>query len=166
MDQISTAPFDADCTSFAYLASTPRVYLGGSGAQPALRRLELGVVDQQVERAVGHVEPDPVAVPDERDRAAVDGLRRHVADAQPGGAAGEAAVGEQQHVLAQAGALDGAGDGEHLAHARAALGALVADDDDVAGDDRAVLQRVHRGALAVEHAGGALEDVGVEAGAT
>ena len=37
-----------------------------------------------------------------RDRAAVDGLGRDVPDAQAGGAAGEAAVGEQQHVLAQA----------------------------------------------------------------
>ena len=36
--------------------------------------LELGVVDEQVEGAVGRVEPDPVAVLDEGDRAAVDGL--------------------------------------------------------------------------------------------
>ena len=34
--------------------------------------------------------------------------------------------------LPRPGALDGAGDGQHLAHARSALGALVADDDDVA----------------------------------
>ena len=66
--------------------------------------------------------------------------------------------------LPRPGALDRAGDGEHLAHARAALGALVADDDDVAGLDRAVLDGVHRGPLAVEDPRGALEDVGVEAG--
>ena len=86
---------------------------------------------------VVEVEPDPVAVADERDRAAVGRLGGDVADAQPGGAAGEAAVGEQQHVLAEPGALDRAGDGEHLAHAGPARGALVADDDDVAGLQRA-----------------------------
>ena len=58
---------------------------------------------------------------------------RDVADAQARGAAGEPAVGQQQHVLAETGALDRAGDGEHLAHPRAALGALVADHHDVAG---------------------------------
>ena len=67
-------------------------------------------------------------------------------------------------VLAEAGALDRAGDGEHLAHARAALRALVADDDDVAGLERALGDGVHRALLAVEDPGGALEDVGVEAG--
>ena len=87
-----------------------------------------------------------------------------MADAQPRRPAGEPAVGEQQDVLAQAGALDGAGDGEHLAHARPALGALVADDDDVAGAQRALGDGVHGALLAVEDARGALEGLGVEAG--
>ena len=67
-------------------------------------------------------------------------------------------------VAAAAGALHGAGDGEHLAHARAALGALVADDDDVAGLDAAGEDRLHRAVLAVEHPGRALEAVEVDAG--
>ena len=58
---------------------------------------------------------------------------------------------------AAAGALHGAGDGEHLAHAGPALRSLVADHDDVAGLDRAGEDRVHRPVLAVEHAGGAFE---------
>ncbi|QEM44368.1 hypothetical protein FZ046_05850 [Mycolicibacterium grossiae] len=84
-------------------------------------------------------------------------------DAQSGGAAGEPAVGHQEHVLAETRALDGAGDRQHLPHARAALRALVADDDDVAVGDGAVLQRVERRPLALEDPCGALEDVGVEA---
>jgi hypothetical protein len=36
--QLVTAPTAADFTSFAYLPSTPRVYFGGSGSQPTLRR--------------------------------------------------------------------------------------------------------------------------------
>ena len=90
---------------------------------------------------------------------------RDVPDAQPGGRPGEPAVGEQQHVLAQPGALDRAGDGQHLAHARAAARALVADHHDVAGLQRAVGHRGHRALLAVEHPGGALEPRRVEAGA-
>src|SRR5699024_12630899 len=70
-----------------------------------------------------------VPVLDERDRAAVDGLGRDMADAQTGRPAGEATVGQQQHVLADARALDGAGDREHLTHAGSALRPLVADDD-------------------------------------
>src|SRR5690606_27258147 len=85
-------------------------------------------------------------------------------DAQAGGAAGEPSVGDEQDVLAETGALDSTGDGEHLTHPRAALGPLVADDHDVAGDYRAFLERVHGGALSVEDAGYPTEDVGVEAG--
>ena len=50
------------------------------------------------------------------------------------------------------GALHRAGDREHLAHARAALRALVADDDDVAGLDLAREDLLHRRALTVEDA--------------
>ncbi|MCV7207617.1 hypothetical protein [Mycolicibacterium canariasense] len=79
-------------------------------------------------------------------------------------AAGEPTVGHQQHILAKARPLDGAGDREHLAHARPALGALVADDDDVAVRDGAVLEGVQRGPLPLENPRRALEHVGVEAG--
>src|SRR5690625_1313547 len=133
-------------------------------APALLAGLPHGGCDQEDERLVGDVEADPVAIADEGDGAAVDRLGCHVADTQSGGPAGEPAVGEEQDVLAEARALDCAGDREHLAHPRAALGALVADDDDVAGLDGAVLQGVHRGPLALEDAGGALEDVLVEAG--
>src|SRR6478735_641227 len=136
----------------------------GVGDALGAAALELGVVDQQVEQPLLDVEPDAVTVAHEGDRPLVDGLGRDVSDAQPGGATGEAAVGEQQHVLAEPGALDRSRDREHLAHARATLGALVADDDDVAGHEGAVLHGIHRGALAVEDARGALEDVRVEPG--
>ena len=79
--------------------------LGELGRQrlPAhLAGFELGLVHQQVEAAGGDVHADPVAVLDEGDGTAVDRFRRDVADAQAGGAAGEAAVGQQQDILAQA----------------------------------------------------------------
>ena len=88
-------------------------------------------------RRDGDVDGDDVAVPDGRDRAAARRLGRDVADHEAVRGAGEAPVGQQRDVLAQARAVDGAGDGEHLAHAGAAGRALVADDDDVAGHDLA-----------------------------
>ena len=114
--------------------------------------------------ALADVEPDPVAVAHEGDGSAVDCLRRDVSHAQAGRSAREPAVGKEQHIFAEPGALDRAGDGQHLAHPGAALGALVADHDGVALGDGAVLEGVQRGPLAVENPCGALEHVGVEAG--
>src|SRR5690606_29436628 len=56
-------------------------------------------------------------------------------------------------------ALQGGGDLQHLAHAGTALGPFVADDDDIALADRAVLDGVEGVFLAVEDAGGAFEDI-------
>ena len=55
--------------------------------------------------------------------------------------------------LAEALADERARDAQHLLHAGPADRALVADDDDVARDDLAVLDRLEAGLLAVEHAG-------------
>ena len=91
------------------------VYFGGFGVQPS-RRLSRSASTSRVRLATSRVIGSP-----SRTNAigpAVDRLRRDVADAQAGGAAGEPAVGDQQDVLAEAGALDRAGDREHLAHPR------------------------------------------------
>src|SRR5439155_11144135 len=123
-------------------------------------RLSLGdgrVVDEEVESPGLGVDDDPVAVLHERDRATVHRLGRDVPDAVPVRSAGEATVGDERGVDAAAGALHRTGDGEHLAHAGAALRALVADDDDVAGVDAAGEDLLHRLVLAVEDARGALE---------
>ena len=69
--------------------------------------------------------------------------------------AGEAPVGDQRHVVAQALADDGGGYRQHLLHSRAALGAFVADDYYVSGLDLAALDGPEGGSLLVEYAGGA-----------
>ncbi len=69
----------------------------------------------------------------ERDRAADSRLRPEMADAEAARAAGEPPVGHQRHVLAHALAVDGGGRCQHLAHARPAAWALVADHQDFAG---------------------------------
>src|SRR5690625_1514273 len=76
--------------------------------------LELVRVDVQSDGTLGDVDADAVPVAYERDGPAVDRLRGEVAHAQARRAAGETPVGQQQHIAAQAGALDRRGDGQHL----------------------------------------------------
>ena len=72
------------------------------------------------------------------------------------GCAGEASVGQESDGVAQCrDSFDCGGDGEHLAHAGAALGAFVADDEDVAGVDLSVLYRLVAVLFVLEDAGGA-----------
>ena len=119
--------------------------LGQHAARVARRRLlpggaaarQFGVVDVQLQQQLVGVDGDRVAFVHQRDLAAVVGLGRHVADHHAPGAAGEAAVGDQAHALAQALADQRAGGRQHLGHARAALGAQVAQHHHVAGDDLA-----------------------------
>ena len=89
----------------------------------------------------GEVERDRVRFGVDRDAVAVFararsgrrlGFGRDVADDEAGGAAGEAAVGDEGDIFFQAGADDRAGGREHFGHAGAALRAFVANDDDVA----------------------------------
>ena len=104
------------------------------GGHPAR---DLVVVERDVHAPRVDVDGDDVAVAHGRDRAAARRLGRDVAGHEAVGGAGEASVGQQRDVLPQARADDGAGHPEHLAHARSAGRALVADDDHVAGRDLA-----------------------------
>ncbi len=81
-----------------------------------------------------------------------------MADAGAGGAAGEAAVGDQRDAAVQAEALDVAGRSKHLLHARPAARPLVAHDDDVAGLDLLVEDAVGRLFLAAKDDRGPLVD--------
>src|SRR5439155_777857 len=87
------------------------------------------VVHQDVEATLLDVEGDRVALLDRGDRAADGRLGRDVAGHQAARGAAEAAVGQERDLLAQAFTHERRGDAQHLAHARAAARALVADDD-------------------------------------
>src|SRR3569832_385089 len=89
-----------------------------------------------------------------------------MSDQQAGGAAGEAAGGDQGAGFAEALRLQIAGRVEHLLHARPAARSLIADDDDVAGLDLVAEDRLDGSALALEDAGrtGELQDRLVDAG--
>src|SRR2546426_3553840 len=126
--------------------------------------LELGRRELHVEPALLDVDDDRVAGLQRGDGSAVGGLGRHVTDHEAVGGAGEAAVGHERDLVAEAGALDGAGHVQHLAHARAALGAFPADDDDVVRLDLAGLHGGERVLLAIEHARGAAMRVTLLAG--
>ena len=123
-----------------------------------------GIVDQQVDGARAAVDADAVAVLHQRERAADRGLRRNMSDAHAARRAGEAPVGEQRDLLAHLLAVDDRGGAEHLAHAGAALRALVADDQHFAGLVVALAHRRGAGILAVEHARDAFEHQRLQAG--
>src|SRR5450631_1631700 len=116
-----------------------------------------------VEGPCGHVETDRVTVLHEGDGTAVDRLRSDMADTQTGRASGEPAIGQQQDLLTQASALDGARDSQHLAHAWTTLGPFVTDNHHLARLERAAGHGVHRRALAVEDSCGSFEDIRVKA---
>ena len=97
------------------------------------------------------VDADGVAILDQSDRAALGRLGADMADAEAAGGAGEAPIGDQCHLLAHAEAIERSGGREHLAHAGAALGAFVADDDHFALYDLAVLDGLECLFLAIEH---------------
>ena len=63
-----------------------------------------------------------IALLHQTDEAAGGRLQGDVADGRAPGSTGEAAVGDEGHVLVQAHARDGGGGVEHLPHAGAALG--------------------------------------------
>src|SRR5204862_1049405 len=90
-----------------------------------------GVAHVAGELAVVDVDLDEVAVPEWGDRSTPRGLGCHMADHEPVGRPGEAAVGNERDQITQAFPDQGAGHAEHLAHPGAADGALVANHDNV-----------------------------------
>ncbi len=113
---------------------------------------------------IDDVDADAVALRHEGNGATVHGLGCDVTDAEAVGAAGEPTIGDQRGVGATTDTLHGAGDGQHLPHPRAALGALVADHHDVASLDLLRHHGLHGGVLAVEDASSTLELQVVDAG--
>src|SRR5215469_14813810 len=114
----------------------------------ALGQLALAEID--LERALLGVEADDVAVLQQADRAAHRRLRPDMADAEAAGGTGEAAVGDERHLVAQALAVDRRRGRQHLAHAGAAARPLVADDDDIALLVLVIAHRLEGVLLAVE----------------
>src|SRR3954471_9556281 len=94
--------------------------------------LELGAAHQQLEPPARRVDADAITILYQRDRPACGRLGRDIADHHAARRAGEAAVGKERHLLAHSLAVDQRRDAEHLAHARTALRAFVADDEDLA----------------------------------
>ena len=80
-----------------------------------------------------------------------------MADTETTRTAGEAPIGDERHLLAQALPVKRRRGGKHLAHAGSTLGAFVTDDDDIALDDLLTLDRGEGIFLALEHLGRAGE---------
>ena len=134
-----TAPREADDTcartspSRRWDTSTP------VAATSSCRARISSVVSSTESRRAGTSISIDVALAHGRDRPAARSFRSDVAGHQSVRRAGETAVGEQRHGVAQPGADDGGGDGEHLAHAGPAARTFVANHDHVAGLDLVAL---------------------------
>ena len=136
--------------------------MGRAGSVVSRRRaLE---VRGDVELAVRDVEGDRVTVADERDRAALHGLRRDVTGHEPVGRAAEATVGHERDRVAEPLADERGGDAEHLAHPRTAARAFVPDDDHVTRLHALLLHGREGRLLTVEDARGAGVLVAIVAG--
>src|SRR6266851_1502771 len=128
--------------------------VAGFARRPGAAALgQLGIADRDVDRAGDGVDRDLVAVAQQRDRAADRRLRPDMADAEAVRRAGEAAVGDQRHPIADTLAVKGGGRRQHLAHAGPAARPLVADDDDVAVLVAALLDRGEGILFAIEAEG-------------
>src|SRR5262245_10575489 len=97
---------------------------------PALGQFGLAEIDLQ--RSFLRIDADGVAVLQQADRAAHRSLRPDMADAESAGGTGEAAVGDQRHLVAHSLAIDRRRSCQHLAHAWPAARTFVADDEDIA----------------------------------
>ena len=137
----------------AYLARQPVLIRGSGGFQVFLRWASSFLVSLTLICVVRNVDLDDIAVLEQADGSADRRFRADMADAGAARAAAEAAVGDQGDRFAQPRAHDVAGRTEHLLHARAALGAFVADDDDIARLDLAGQNAFARLFLAVEDDG-------------
>src|SRR5487761_2257299 len=122
-----------------------------------------GRIDEEVDRVVGDVNTNRVAVFDQSDRSAVEGFGGDVTDTETVRPAAESTVGDERGVAAAAHALHSASHGQHLTHARAGLRTLVANDDHGVRLDLVGHNGRHRGVFAVEHACGAREVHAVDA---
>src|SRR5262245_34644838 len=87
-----------------------------------------------------------------------------MADTEAARAAGEAAIGDQRHLLADAQAIERGRRRQHFAHAWPALGTFVADDDHIALLELALHHGVERCLLRIEAARRAAEDQALHAG--
>src|SRR5580692_2110273 len=125
----------------------------GGARLPFLRPpIQLSLAELDVERTALRIERDDVAAGNERDRPADRRLRADMADAETAGGAGKAAIGNQRDLAAHALSIKRGCGRQHFAHARSALGTLVADDQHVGFRVLPVLHRFEAGFLAVKAA--------------
>ena len=146
------APWSALPTSLAYFASAPG-RVTRLGRRPRLAPRRRASRRRRAARASARRRRSGSGRPPRRARSA---RRRRpparCAHAEALRRAGEPAVGDQRDVLAEPGAGDRGGHGEHLRHPRRTLRAFVADHDHVARGDPAGRHRGERVLLGVERA--------------
>ncbi len=118
---------------------------------PSFRQNLIGDVDGEF-KFLG-IDGDLVAILHQPDDSAFARFGADVTDHEALRGSAKAAIGEESDVVAEALPYDRGGDAEHFAHAGAAFGALVADDDHVTFFDLAGLDGGHRVLLGIVNLG-------------
>ena len=118
---------------------------------------EFRVVHVQLQQQLVGIHGDAVAFLHQADGSTDGGFGGHMANHEAIGAAAEAAIGDQCHLLAEALAHDGGCRGEHLAHAGTPHGALVAHHHHIARLDLAIENGRQAGFLTLKHPGRACQ---------
>ena len=67
----------------------------GYGFPSGLASHQFRWIYQEIERAIGYIDADTVAITDQGDRATIDGFRCHVAHTEARGATREAAISDE-----------------------------------------------------------------------
>ncbi len=136
----------------------------GRGGPGLLAFGEFFVADMQSDLVGDGVDGDLVAGVDQGDGATDLCFGGDVADDEAVGGPGEASVGDEGDIFAQAGGHDGGGGGEHFGHAGSALGAFVTDDNDVAFENFLAFDGADHVFFTVVNTGGAGEGFAFFAG--
>ena len=103
------------------------------------------------------IQRDDVAILHHRNRTTMRGLGADMAHAEPAGRTGKTAICDQRYLLAHALPRQRSRGCQHFTHTRAACGAFVANDQNLAFLVFTLLHRLERIFFAFEHAGRAAE---------
>ena len=125
---------------------------------------EFLLVDQNVHPACAGIDPDAIAVAQQRQRSADKGFRRDIADTHAARRTGKPSVGDQRDLLAHSLPVDQRGDAEHLAHAGTADRTFIADHQHFACRIVAVADGIDASFLILEYARVAFEYEVLQAG--
>src|SRR5579862_7933451 len=133
------------------------ILVGAAWAPAPAPLLELPRRQRHIDRALGCIDGDAVAVAQQCERSTHCSLGRDMSNDEAMTATGETAVGDERDVCSQATPHEGAGRTEHLAHPWAPFGPFESDHHHISRAYRTFENGLGRALLTVEHSRAARE---------